>query len=116
MLLTVSLFMGFFFGSILCIALGIFAKRFDVLFFGATVMFLIGLWTLSGGISYDSGEVITVVGDDIIVTDTYSTTTDVWTNAFGLLLVLVAAGLLLTHVNARKAEKEEKLRGIELDD
>lgn len=116
MLLTVSIFAVFLLGSIFAIAVGQFGNRFEIFFFGVAMLFLLGVWVLQGGISYDSGEVISVVGADTIVTDTYSTTTDLWTNAFGLLLVLVAAGLLLSFEVDRRKEKDKKLRSIDFDD
>lgn len=116
MLLTVGIFAVFLFGGILAIGIGQFGNRFEVLFFGSIILFLLGLWTLQGGISYDSGEVISVVGADTVVTDTYATTTSLWTNAFGLLLVLVASGLLLSYNISRREARAKKLRSVDFED
>jgi len=99
--------------SIAAIAVGIFGKRNEVYLLGVVLLLFVGLWSLQEGISEPAGSVLNDSGTTTVVTTTFETTTTVWTNGFGLLLVVIAGGLALAWNSNRKKARQEQLESVE---
>lgn len=120
MLLTSTMFFGFLGLSIAALAVGIFSERNEVYYCGIILMLFTGLLVLQGGINNPVGETLnqTTVGNTSLTTTTttYQSTSDYWTNGFGLLLVVIAAGLSLSFYKAKKDKEQQERDSIDIPD
>lgn len=120
MLLTFSTLAWFSILSVGAIAIGMALKRQEVYIFGVLIMFFLGLMIISGGIAEASGQELneSTTGNvtSTVVNTTYTTTSSVWTTGFGLLFIVIAAGLSLQLYKAGKEEDQKKHDSIEVED
>lgn len=113
MLLTTTTFLILLGVSVLSVALGLFGKKNELYILGVVLLLFTGLWTLQEGISEPVGSVANETGNITLTTTTYEATSTVWGNGFGLLMVVVAAGLGLNFVRNRSEEKREKMESVD---
>jgi len=124
MAFSIALIVGFLSVSVFCVLGGIYSKRVEFYFLGVVILFLLGLSVVSEGYEVESGYVLdrneSVNGNDTVVDEVSSVTTrnvsNVWTNAFGLLFLLISAGLSLTFFTSRKSDRERRRRSLDVDD
>lgn len=117
MLLTTTTAIAFVLVAVLALGVGIFSKRNEVYMLGIVLLLFMGLWILQSGFSESIGGVLVDDGNSTTtVTETFETSNTVWSNGFGLLLIVTAAGLGLHFYRAGKDEKQRKHDSIDVED
>lgn len=129
MALSVAFIIGLLAVAVFCVTAGHYSKRIELYFLGVFVLFFVGLGLVTQGYSVESGYVLdrnetssghgcssncTFVDEVSLITR--QDVKDSWSNAFGLLFVVAAAGLSLTYFQDRNRKRLEKERSVELED
>lgn len=120
MILTTTALLAFLIVAVAALGIGIFSKRQEVYILGVVVLFFMGLMVIRLGVAEPTGQVLneTAAGNltGTIVTTTYTTSSDTWTNALGLLFVVIAAGLSLHLYRSNEKEKEKKRDSLDVEE
>jgi len=120
MILTTTGLISFLVVAVAALGIGIFSKRQEVYLLGVIVLFFMGLMVIQLGVAEPTGQILNeTTGVNLtgtVVTTTYTTSSDAWTNALGLLFVVIAAGLSLHMYRSNEKEKREKSDSIDVDD
>ena len=121
MLFTSSIILAFLAVGVLAVVAGFFMRKHELYIFGAVVLLLSGLILLTGDVSSVQGEnIVTYSGNETVLNQTmtyvYAPQSDNWTNALGILSVVVAAGLSLTWWGSKQREEQKKKNSLDIED
>lgn len=129
MALGVALIIGLLAVAVFSVAAGHFSQRVDFYFLGVFVLFFVGLSLVSQGYSVVSGYELdrnetetpnTDNSTDKVVSEVQNVTresvSDSFSNAFGLLFLLIAGALSLTYFRGERLKREERRRSLDVDD